>query len=114
MKKTIPLLIITILSLSSIWAGEILDVQNLKIGSAYVVSRRTPLMPEVNPSDPLSAAEKMKNIPAGGAFKISGIEMKNGNPWYKVAAIGVDNKPIGQGYINSGALLGQDLKSFKN
>ena len=105
---------ITMFFLLPIWAGEFLDVKNLKIGSAYVVSRKTPLMPEVNPSDTWAAIEKMKYIPAGGAFKITAIDNNNGDPWYKVSAIGPNNKPIGHGYINNIALIGQDLKPFKN
>lgn len=107
------ILLFTVFSISSVWGVEILDVQNLNIGSAYIVSKQTPLMPEVDPIDVWSAIEKIKKIPAGGAFKITGIKKQNGTPWYKVVAIDGKNNPIGIGYINSIALLGQDLKEFK-
>lgn len=97
---------------SSARAADYVDPHDLKVGSAYVVSRQTPVMPAVEPADPMAALGKMKQIPVGGAFKVYASQMKNGKPWYKVRAIGPDKKQIGSGFINSTALLGQSLTPY--
>jgi hypothetical protein len=90
-----------------------LDPQKLRTGQAFFVSKETPLMPELEPADPLAALQRMIQIPKGGAFKISEIRKKGTSPWYRVVAIDQNKKRIGEGWINSTALLGQDLKPYK-
>ena len=92
---------------------EWLDPMKLRTGQAFFVSKETPLMPEIEPADPLAALQRMKQIPKGGAFKISEIRKKGTSPWYRVVAIDQNKKRIGDGWINSTALLGQDLKPYK-
>lgn len=87
-----------------------LDPRNLDVGGAYVVSRETPLMPELDPEDPIAALRRMKQIPKGGAFKILGVAKRASSPWYRVAAIDNKGGKIGAGWINSTALVGQELK----
>ena len=89
------------------------DPQKLRIGQVFFVSKQTPLMPELNPSDPLKAAQRMKQIPIGGAFKIEEVQKRGTTPWYRVVAIDKDHKKIGNGWINSIALLGQNLQEIK-
>ena len=90
-----------------------LNPLELKIGQAYIVSRQTPLMPSHSPADPNAALQRMKQIPKGGSFKVLETVKKNGSPWYKVVAYDQRKKRIGRGWINSVALLGQELKTFK-
>lgn len=90
-----------------------LDPLNLENGQSYVVSKQTPLMPELEPADPLAAIQRMKQIPKGGAFKIHEVRKKGTSPWYRVVAIDQNMKNIGAGWINSTALLDQDLKPYK-
>lgn len=90
-----------------------LDPRSLDVGATYVVSRSTPLMPSHSPSDPLQAIEKMKRIPKGGSFKVLEVYKKKTNPWYKVTASGKDKKSLGTGWINSTALVGQQLEGSK-
>lgn len=90
-----------------------LDPQKLRTGQAFSVSKQTPLMPEMEPADPLAALQRMKQIPSGGAFKIYEMKKKGTSTWYRVVAIDKNKKQIGTGWINSTALLGQDLKPYK-
>ncbi len=90
-----------------------LNPLELEIGQAYVVSRQTPLMPSHNPADPMEALQQMKKIPKWGVFKVLQTVKKRGNPWYKVDAFNQRKYRIGTGWINSTALLGQELKAYK-
>ena len=57
---------------------------SLEIGKNYNLSKETPLMPELNPVDPLAAINKIKYIKPGGIINIISIEEKNNTPWYFV------------------------------
>ena len=72
-------------------------------------------MPEFEPTDPLAAIQRMKQIPKGGAFKVYEVRKRSGTGtlWYRVAAVDQRKKKIGSGWINSIALLGQELKAYK-
>ncbi len=91
-----------------------LDPVKLDIGQEYIVSEQTSLMPSHNPADPLAALQHVKQIPEGGIFKVLEVA-KNDEyyPWYKVIAFDQRKKQIGTGWINSLALVGQELKAFK-
>jgi hypothetical protein len=92
-----------------------IDPKKLIIGNTYSISKQTPLMPEVDPVDPDEALKKVKYLPVNGSIYIYKIESKNGIPWYKVLARKENDEVIGSGYVNSIALLGQNLKtSSKN
>jgi len=75
---------------------------DLQIGQEYQLSKETPLMPELEPADPIAALEAIKQIPAGKTIKIIKIETKEKTAWYYVEPEG-----IGHGWINSIALIGQ-------
>jgi len=84
---------------------------DLEVGQAYVLSRQTPLMPTHDPGDPVSALQQRKMIPEGGSFRLLGVvEKLTTNPWYKVRAFAPSTEEIGIGWINSTALIGQELK----
>jgi len=85
----------------------------LEIGQAYVISKQTPLMPSHSPADPVAAIQQMKQIPQGGGFKVLKVYKDKTNPWYKVIAFDQRTEQIGTGWINSTALLGQQLKAYK-
>jgi hypothetical protein len=90
-----------------------LNPLELEIGQAYTVSKQTPLMPSHSPADPIAAIQQMKEIPKGGGFKVLEMVKKKTNPWYKVTAFDQREMQIGTGWINSTALLGQELKAYK-
>jgi len=76
--------------------------ENLEIGQSYRLSAQTPLMPELNPQDPIAAIAQIKDIPAETSIKILKTVNKQRTPWYQVEVAG-----FGQGWINSHALIGQ-------
>lgn len=84
--------------------------QSLKIGKTYSLSKTTPLMPELNPSDPIKALEKVKQLESENRVKILTIDKKSNMPWYKVKAFTKKNKSVGIGWINSTSLIGQELR----
>lgn len=90
-----------------------LNPLELEVGQTYIVSKQTPLVPSHSPADPIAALQKMKQIPKWGVFKVLETVKKKGNPWYKVVALDQRKKRIGTGWINSMALLGQELKAYK-
>jgi len=90
-----------------------LNPLELEIGQSYVVSKQTPVMPSHSPADPIAAIQQMKQIPKGGVFKVLESVKKRNTPWYKVIALNQKNELIGTGWINSTALLGQELKACK-
>ncbi len=85
----------------------------LEVGQSYIVTKKTPLMPSHSPADPIAALQMVKQIPNGGGFTVLGTFDKKGNRWYQVSAFDQRLEPIGTGWINSGALLGQQLKAVR-
>ena len=86
-----------------------LDPKNLDIKHIYVTSKETPLMPYFDSGD-ISDINLIKYIPVSGYFKVISKKIKTSNPWYKVDAYQKDGIYIGEGWINSIALIGQKLK----
>jgi len=86
------------------------DPQALKVGRTYRLSERTALMPEFQPADPLAAIPKMKYVPVDGRIRVISVRRKRGTPWYSVRAADAAGKVIGDGWVNSIALLGQDVE----
>jgi len=84
--------------------GNSLD---LKINKVYTISNQTPLMPEFEMSD-MSDLTRVLNLKKGTKIKILSIKKKNNTNWYKVKA--EMNKSIAIGWINSIALINQELK----
>lgn len=82
---------------------------DLVIGKAYQLSKKAPLMPEFEPRDPMSALERMIYLPPSSSIVVEGKKMDRETPWYYVQAYGPDNGYLGKGWINSTALLGQDI-----
>jgi hypothetical protein len=75
----------------------------IEIGGNYKTTKRTPLMPDPNPTDVIRAWQKVIQMPAGTSFKvISASNQSTGNIWYYF----VETK-YGQGWINEMALMNQ-------
>ena len=84
-----------------------IDPFYLLVGYYYSLSKKTPLMPEFEPSDPLAAIEKALVLPVGAVIEIISMKMKRFYPWYQVNSLGRT------GWINSIALAGQDISIFE-
>jgi len=86
---------------------------SLKVGRSYRLSKQTPLMPEFEPSDPMAAISHMKRLPPRSSITVIRIRMKRTTPWYYVRAFGPNGLRIGEGWINSIALIRQDISVRK-
>jgi hypothetical protein len=113
LKPSYALSIIFVLCVVSPLAGDEIDIKKLEVGSAYRISQETPLMANKTVRSSLAAAvEPLAQIPPGGAFRVTAVEVQGGWPWYKVAAITEERRPIGKGYVNSLDLLRQKIEPF--
>ena len=89
-----------------------LDPMNLDIGQKYILSDSASLMPHYEPVNDWFS--KIINMPKGSIFKVLR-KTKNGNKiWYKAEYLGNTESFSKIGWINSTALLGQQLKAIKN
>jgi hypothetical protein len=81
------------------------DPLGLDVQTTYTVSRQTPLMPEIEPADPMAAIAAIRHLNSGDAFTVINVRTHRNTPWYRVRT------DLGEGWINSTALLGQELKA---
>jgi hypothetical protein len=81
----------------------------LEIGLSYRLSHETPLMPEIEPMDPLDAITRKISIPASSKISIQAEKKNTRGTWYRAEAYGLDGRRIGEGWINSVALMGQNI-----
>ena len=86
------------------------STSDLQKGGVYTISKETPLMPEFEPADPTTAITKLKKLPPGSVITVLSIRMKVNSPWYQVKTKSATGLSIGEGWINSIALIGQDIK----
>lgn len=87
---------------------------SLATGDRYTVTKRTPLMPEFRPRDPLFAVskkglERIVWITKGESFVVMGTRMKRTIMWYQAEAFDKNGASLGKGWINSVALLGPGI-----
>ena len=76
--------------------------KNLVKGERLTLEESIPLMPEFNPSDPMAALLATKDLTIGTVIEIISKEEEQSTVWYQINAIS-----IGQGWINSIALMNQ-------
>ncbi len=79
------------------------DPLNLTRGVTYRGSRETPLVPEIDPPDPLAALASIRRLNVGEEFTVLGVTVHRNTPWYRAQT------HLGDGWINSSALLGQEI-----
>jgi hypothetical protein len=90
------------------------SAENLQPAAKYRLSRETPLVPERHPSDPLAAIAALTRVPAGTIITIARVDRSDkANPWYLVKARSVSGAMLGEGWINSDALIGQEIKTLR-
>lgn len=83
------------------------DPMDLHTGEQYRVSRTTPVVADPDPSDPVQAMAQMLDLPTGSIFRVIQKVERQGNTWYEVEV--VDPEEV-VGWINSVALIGQELR----
>lgn len=86
--------------------------ESLVVKGMYVVSRRTPVVPEIHPRDPVGAMRRAYYIEDGGRFRVSAVQRVRHNNWYEVTAFDERGKRLGSGWINGIALIGQDIVKY--
>jgi len=86
------------------------DPLRLGVNETYVLGTRVPLMPELNPVDPIAAVERMVDLPGGSRITVREVRFQGGTPWYRVDAHAADGNSLGSGWVNSIALIGQDVR----
>lgn len=83
----------------------------LSPGVIYKVSRRTPMMP-TGPEDFLSGASaNIKYIASGGGFKVISVDSRDGYKLYEASIY--DGTRFHTGWINSSALVGQEIAEYE-
>lgn len=82
----------------------------LKPGHSYVLSEEAPLVPAVEPKDPVAAAVATITLPSGAVVTVREVRSKDGTPWYRVEASAPSGRRVGEGWINSAALIGQAIR----
>jgi hypothetical protein len=92
---------------ASRWA----DPLALSAGKTYALPGVTPLVPEIEPADPMSAIARIQQMPAGTQVRVLEVHQRQGLPWYRVRVTA--GEPVGaEGWINSTALIGKTLKEI--
>ncbi len=79
------------------------DPVNLASERTYRASGEIPLVPEIDPPDPIAAIASIRRLSPGEEFTVLEITLRRSTPWYRVRT------PLGEGWINSTALLGQEI-----
>lgn len=88
-----------------------IDFRALEIGTYYKVSKKTPLMKEIDPQNPIGSMFEAQAIMPGGIFRVISRTQRDGISWYEVTVRTEDG--IISGWINSLALQSQDLEGSK-
>lgn len=95
-------------------AAEFGRPQDLKSGARYRLSRETPLVPERHPADPLKAVASIRSIPIGAIITILGVDRGDAsNPWCHVKVVTASGADLGDGWVNSDALIGQEIRLIR-
>ncbi len=81
--------------------------QSFQVGKVFQLSERTPLMPEMEPADPIAALERMRYLPPRTSIKVLRVVIKSSSPWYFVEATSSLGYSLSSGWVNSFALMGQ-------
>lgn len=91
----------------------LVPTDHLSVGQTISLSRRTPLMPELDPTDPMAAYLRIRKLDPRTTIKVLKVSTKHSNPWYFVEARSPSRYSLGTGWINSIALRRQGQVDFK-
>ena len=95
-------------------SNDSIEIEKLKVGIGYIISRKVPLYPALVNKNTAIIPENVKSIPSNGIFIVKDVKTNDRNiVWYKVEAYNAEDKKIGDGWINSMALVRQELAIIK-
>jgi hypothetical protein len=83
------------------------DPLSLVSETTYRASGEAPLVPEIDPPDPIAAIASIQRLSAGEEFTVLETTKRRNTPWYRVRT------RLGEGWINSTALLGQEIVAVR-
>ena len=89
-----------------------LKPRSLDRNQPYRISKETPLMSELDQVNPIPVLSVAKVLDAGSIITVTAVSEMGGSPWYKVDASDAAGSYVGTGWINSTALLAQNLEPF--
>jgi hypothetical protein len=88
-----------------------LNAYNLETNVLYKISKKTPIFKELDPVDKIKAIAEMRNLPVDSVIRIlRKVEKRSMTYYYIRADVRGDTRKKAEGWINGGALLGQDLR----
>ena len=79
------------------------DPLGLVSETTYRASGEIPLVPEIDPPDPIAAIASIQQLSRGEEFTVLEATKRRNTPWYRART------RLGEGWINSTALLGQEI-----
>lgn len=79
------------------------DPLGLVSETTYRASGDVPLVPELDPDDPIAAIASIRRLSPGEEFTVLEATKRSNTPWYRVRT------HLGEGWINSTALLGEEI-----
>jgi len=85
---------------------------DLTPGDTFTLSRKTPLLDELNPADPMEAISRAKYLPIGTEIKVISVSFQDTDknkygPWYSITVTKPSSLAETKGWINGTALVGQ-------
>ena len=82
----------------------------LVVGESYRFSGKVPLMPELDPADPIAAIRRVIEITPGSVVRVVETADQRGTPWYGVMLARSESTT---GWINSTALIGLEIERIQ-
>lgn len=79
------------------------DPLGLASETTYRASGEVPVVPELDPRDPIAAIASIRRLSPGDEFMVLETTKRGNTPWYRVRT------RSGEGWINSTALLGKEI-----
>lgn len=88
-------------------AASAIPEEYLRPGNTAKLTRNTPLMPVMGPTDPRQALLDSRILTPGLTIIVKEVAKKGDSPWYRVNVNDARGSMIATGWINSVALTGQ-------
>ncbi|MCH7527113.1 MAG: GNAT family N-acetyltransferase [Planctomycetes bacterium] len=88
-----------------------LDPYTLDVNATYILSRRTPLVDNPAPNDPLAAIARMRDMPPGSKIRVLRSVKVKGGLWYEVIATDARGRRIGDALLSQAFSVARERRS---